>query len=339
MKNGEAAIETVGVKVVDDVEEGVRVVLWDDAKFFDSDTDPDRKIEDTTIKKGETFDDSALSMPVHLDESFVGWFDVQGVAIDFGKPLDNDTIAFAKYNHNKLKIDNQNGQYIITEVVDKPDTASIIIPKYVQQIADKGFLNCKAKTIEFEQKSRLETIQDNAFIGTAIDSIQIPDSVKTVGKAIFYNNNNIGNEVDASSAYLARIVANGSVKNWDSYWNGNFEANQTPSGAKFDYVSLVDAPNGVLSVDVDKTDIVIASGVPQQLDIAITVNVTVQAIKNIKEYSIQTLTGGDTIIVSRTQNGQNYIVGLQAGTATIQIVPIFDNSSDKVSIIITVTVE
>lgn len=63
---------------------------------------------------------------------------------------------------------------------------SVFVPSFIKHICSSTFCNCaKIKTIEFEENSELETINDNSFMSSSIEKIKIPRHVKTIGKRCF----------------------------------------------------------------------------------------------------------------------------------------------------------
>lgn len=337
MQSGQAAIETIKVKVVsiqEPPEEMVMLRFFDDKKFLEKDDSEFDSIliDERSIENGEIFVGSEDLIPTHPNETFQQWVDSDGKKIDFTQPLRSSLDIFAEFKHNIIDInyDRKQGQYVIQSQGKNKDIEYVIIPRYVTKIEERAFLNSKLATIEFEQESNLTEIQDIAFANTKINQIIIPKSVVKVGKSLFSGNKTnggiINNPVDQDFEYLARIVAEGSVKSWDKDWAS---IENVPGGVthkeNYYYVSLVDAPNGIW-IDINETNVDIQINEYQELSIEITVVITILSQINSKDYTWEYVDGAKNAIISRTQTGENYIVGLEEGITQISAVSIANRS-------------
>ncbi|MGL5205731.1 MAG: leucine-rich repeat protein [Metamycoplasmataceae bacterium] len=74
---------------------------------------------------------------------------------------------------------------------------SIFIPAAVKTITQNVFINTpNLRTIDFENNSQLERILSNAFQGSGISAINLPNSVNSIGVDAFLNTNSLlGNQV------------------------------------------------------------------------------------------------------------------------------------------------
>lgn len=69
---------------------------------------------------------------------------------------------------------------------------TITIPSNVTQIQESAFYHCSnLRSINFEENSKINEIEDNVFSQTAIEAISIPSSVTQIGKFAFYGCSNL----------------------------------------------------------------------------------------------------------------------------------------------------
>jgi hypothetical protein len=64
----------------------------------------------------------------------------------------------------------------------------VVIPKTVKTIGDKAFVNCFfLREIVFEEGSKLTSIGEYAFYGSALASVSLPEGLTTIGRAAFHS--------------------------------------------------------------------------------------------------------------------------------------------------------
>ena len=86
---------------------------------------------------------------------------------------------------DKLKIESNVLKGFVSDYT-VPDNAVLVIPKAVTSISNGAFnQQAKIAEISFESGSALKTVGDQAFAGTGITSIILPDAVRTIGKEAF----------------------------------------------------------------------------------------------------------------------------------------------------------
>ncbi|MGX9340622.1 leucine-rich repeat domain-containing protein [Mycoplasma sp. 128] len=65
---------------------------------------------------------------------------------------------------------------------------NIILPASLQKIGDRAFYNVSAlKNVDFSKATSLSSIGSNAFEGTSIENIQLPESLTQIGSEAFEN--------------------------------------------------------------------------------------------------------------------------------------------------------
>lgn len=139
------------------------------------------------------------------------------------------------------------------------ELTNVTIPKNLRYIGRCAFLNCRLKTVIFEDESKLETIGPYAFAENKIDKISLPKSVKrvamgslrviehietfegcakglisAVSSVPYYENNKVGNmewfgfEITChmKNNKISRIIIPSSIKRayaymYDNAWNGS----------------------------------------------------------------------------------------------------------------------
>lgn len=92
---------------------------------------------------------------------------------------------------------------------DSCDITSVYVPNTVNAIEATAFKWCRSlKTITFENNSKLESIQGDAFaFCTALENIVIPDTVKYIGGGAFNECSSMKKvEMGSSVEYIGRLA-------------------------------------------------------------------------------------------------------------------------------------
>lgn len=127
-----------------------------------------------------------LYIPSKVEELEDGWCEDSKDLVDISISPENK--HFKLINDNKLllyKSDLSQDKYDKIIFASR-EIESVIVPSFIKHICSSSFCHChKLKTIEFEENSELETINDYSFAYSVLDNIKIPSHVKTLGKRIF----------------------------------------------------------------------------------------------------------------------------------------------------------
>lgn len=98
------------------------------------------------------------------------------VAESFAKKLKIPTKSYSEFGPDP--------ETLYSDFIDENATV-LVVPKHIKTIKKKAFANRKLTSITFEQGSNICTIEEGAFSGTLIKSIEFPKGLKTIGKGAF----------------------------------------------------------------------------------------------------------------------------------------------------------
>ena len=123
-----------------------------------------------------------------IEELEEGWCHGLNELVDISISPDNK--HFKLTNDNKLLLFKSD---LSQDKFDKlifasHESESVFVPSFIKHICSSSFFNCTTlKSIEFEENSELETINDYNFSYSKIKNIKIPNHVKTIGKYFCYS--------------------------------------------------------------------------------------------------------------------------------------------------------
>ncbi len=138
-------------------------------------------------KIGEMFVSNCTELTsITVDDANQHYSDDEGVLYDFGKTL------------------------LIEYPIKKPD-ATYTIPSTTLALKDYAFSNRLLTTLNFEEPSSLQTIGNYAFNMARLETIQLPQSVKSIGYGAFANTSLTGKfTIPSSTTYIGEEVFVGS---------------------------------------------------------------------------------------------------------------------------------
>ena len=141
--------------------------------------DENKVIQNTTIRTIENF-----SIDIECDEQILQ--KLNETTNNHKQETENKEIKqFQKFGEVS-KSNNENNIFDVFLFASR-DIEEIIIPSFIKKISSYSFTACmKLKRIEFQEKSELESIEENAFGATQIDRISIPSNTEKIGKFAFY---------------------------------------------------------------------------------------------------------------------------------------------------------
>ena len=142
------------------------------------------------------------SVEFYNNESLVEWsigdFALYGVALqsfDFNDNLTSiGNSAFAAHYPNGLQVteirftENSKLESIGDSAFqDVSGLQTIVLPPLLTYLGNSAFLRCSVSTVEFLEESKLEEIGNQTFKFCSVSTIQIPDSVTSIGESAFQN--------------------------------------------------------------------------------------------------------------------------------------------------------
>lgn len=127
-----------------------------------------------------------LSIPSTVEELKEGWSRGTPYLVSINVSNKNDNFNCIDNKIIYGKSNNENNIFDVFLFASR-DIEEIIIPSFIKKISSYSFTECmKLKRIEFQEKSELYSIEENAFGATQIDRISIPSNTEKIGKFAFY---------------------------------------------------------------------------------------------------------------------------------------------------------
>lgn len=165
--------------------------------FFDQLKIKLSKIKETNNKKIENVDKSAASnCIVFTNNSTVPYndFAIIDETTNYGKiliPKSKNIDAIASFPRGIEEI----GKDAFCFKIDGPNNINFDSLIDLKRIGSKAFSFCNFKTLDLSKCTSLETIDDRAFENSIIETLKLPDNLKTIGHNAFFADNRIGNDL------------------------------------------------------------------------------------------------------------------------------------------------
>lgn len=129
------------------------------------------------------FDDSKSSLEVIDNESFSNYLLLSEIIIPSTVKRIGNNAFYKNGLNNAVFMNSENQESQLEEISNSAfeqciSLHSIKIPFRVKRIGDKAFSECKIESIEFQTNSLLETIGEDAFFLSQIESISLSDHLQ-----------------------------------------------------------------------------------------------------------------------------------------------------------------